>query len=144
MKIIFPIEKSRTKALSSIDQYKRHIATYERGGWTPIEFDYLDYIDCDKVVSHPVIIEFGDEIGYDFPIGECSFTTDNYLLFNRKESEMRPLPECLGDGFYEAFVDEDNIVNFDDSGLGTHNRYRLKIGQDYVLANKFLPPIEEK
>lgn len=124
---------------SSIDQYRGFIATYERGGWTPIQFDQLDYIDCDKVVSHPVIIEFADEIGYNFPIGECEYTTDDYMKFDREETELRPLPECLGDGFYEAFVDEEDIVNFDDSALGTRNNYRLKIGQDYYISEEILP-----
>lgn len=144
MKMIPHSDKREVEALSSIDQYRKFIATYERGGWAPIEFDYLDYIDCDKIVSHPVIIEFGDDIGYNFPIGECEYTTDEYPVFNRQEVETRVLPECIGDGFYDVFVDEDNIVNFDDSGLGTHNYYKLKIGQDYYLAKKKLPPVEDE
>lgn len=143
MKILLHSDTERTKAFSSIDQHHKFIATYSRGGWTPIEFEQLDYINCGKVVSHPVIIEFDDKIGYHFPIDECEITTDEYPLFDRQETELRELPDCLGGGFYEAFVDEQTIVNFDGNGLGTHNVQKLKIGQDYILAKKMLPPIEK-
>ena len=139
MDILYAENEQRVKAYSSIDQYSKFIATYERGGWTPIEFDYIDYISCDNVVSHPVIVEFDDKIGYNFPIGECEYTEDLYPKFDRNEVELRVLDECLGGGFYQAAVDEEEIINFDDSGLGTRNSYKLKIGQDYYLSDDFLP-----
>ncbi len=148
MKVLFPNEEKRTKTLSSIDQYDKFVATYERGGWTPIEFDQLDYIECIdceggnkyRVVSHPIIIEFGDEIGYHFPIGECEYTTDDYLLLDRSETILLPLPEFYGDGFYEYHDKSRIIANFDDgTALGIRNNYRLKIGMDYILANEILP-----
>lgn len=148
MKVLLPNEERKTTAHSSIDQYHGFIATYERGGWTPIQFDYLDYIRCigceggDKyeVVTHPVIIEFDDEIGYHFPIGECKYTTDDYLMFDREEVELLPLPEFYGDGFYEAHYNGKIIANFDEGGAtGVRNNYRLKVGMDYVLAKDILP-----
>lgn len=148
MKILFPNEERRTKTLSSIDQYHKFISTYERGGWTPIQFDQLDYIECIgcsggdkyKVVSHPIVIEFGDKIGYHFPIGECGYTTDDYILLDQKETVLLPLPEFYGDGFYESYEENQIVPNFDDgSGLGVRNNYRLKIGMDYTLASKILP-----
>lgn len=147
MEVLFPSEEKRIKTLSSIDQYSKFIATYERGGWAPIEFDFIDYIKCigceggDKyeVVTHPVIIEFDDAIGYRFPIGECNITTDDYLKFDRNGTELLPLPECMGDGFYERALDGEEIINFDDSALGIRNNYKLKIGQDYYLADEILP-----
>lgn len=150
MKILFADEEPRVKVHSSIDQYSKFIATYERGGWAPIEFDYIDYIECigceggDKyqVVTHPVIIEFDDKIGYHFPIGECCIITDEYPLFDQDRVELEPIPDCMGDGFYENYKGGKEIVNFDDSGLGTRNKYRLKIGQDYYLATKLLPADE--
>ena len=150
MEILFPSEEKKVKALSSIDQYNKFIATYERGGWAPIEFDFVDYIKCidcqggDKyeVKTHPVIIEFDDKIGYNFPIGECCITTDNYLKFDRNGTELLALPEYYGDGFYERALDGEEIVNFDDSALGIRNNYRLKIGQDYYLADEILPAEE--
>lgn len=147
MEVLFPSEEKRIKTLSSIDQYSKFIATYERGGWAPIEFDFIDYIKCigceggDKyeVVTHPVIIEFDDSIGYNFPIGECDFITDDYLKFDRNGTELLPLPECMGDGFYERALDGEEIINFDNSALGVRNNYKLKIGQDYYLADEILP-----
>lgn len=147
MEVLFPSEEKRIKTLSSIDQYSKFIATYERGGWAPIEFDFIDYIKCigceggDKyeVVTHPVVIEFDDSIGYNFPIGECELITDDYLEFDRNGTELLPLPECMGDGFYERALDGEEVVNFDDSALGVRNNYKLKIGQDYYLADEILP-----
>ena len=147
MKILFPDEEKRVSTHSSIDQYKKFLATYERGGWAPIEFDYIDYIRCvdcegkDKyeVKTHPVIIEFDDKIGYNFPIGSCSIVTDEYIKFDRTGTELLPLPEEYGDGFYERALTGEEIVNFDGGAIGTRNNYRLKIGQDYYLASEFLP-----
>lgn len=147
MEVLFPSEEKRIKTLSSIDQYSKFIATYERGGWAPIEFDFIDYIKCigceggDKyeVVTHPVVIEFDDSIGYNFPIGECDFITDDYLKFDRNGTEILPLPECMGDGFYERALDGEEIINFDNSAIGVRNNYKLKIGQDYYLADEILP-----
>ena len=147
MEVLFPSEEKRIKTLSSIDQYSKFIATYERGGWAPIEFDFIDYIKCigceggDKyeVVTHPVVIEFDDSIGYNFPIGECDFITDDYLKFDRNGTELLPLPECMGDGFYERALNGEEIINFDDeTALGTRNKYRLKVGKDYYLADEVL------
>lgn len=147
MNILFPDEEKRIDTKSSIDQYRGFIATYERGGWAPIEFDFIDYIKCigceggDKyeVSTHPIVIEFDDEIGYNFPIGECSYVTDDYLKFDRTGTEMLPLPEELGDGFYESVKEGEEIVNFEDGANGVRNNYRLKIGQDYYLASDLLP-----
>lgn len=147
MEILFPDEEKRIDTKSSIDQYRGFIATYERGGWAPIEFDYIDYIKCidcqggDKyeVATHPIIIEFDDDIGYNFPIGECSYITDEYLKFDQSRLELLPLPECMGDGFYEAYKDGEEIVNADDTAVGIRNNYRLKIGQDYYLGSDILP-----
>ena len=147
MEILFPDEEKRIDTKSSIDQYHGFLATYERGGWAPIEFDYIDYIKCvdckggDKyeAVTHPVIVEFDDKIGYNFPIGECSYTTDEYLRFDQTGTELLPLPECMGDGFYESIRDGEEIVNFDDGALGVRNNMRLKVGQDYYLGSDILP-----
>lgn len=140
MDILYHDDDRKIHAHSSIDQFTKFIATYERGGWTPIEFDYLDYIDCDKVVSHPVIIEFDDKLWYYFPIDECEFETDEIPLFDIQGVVLRELPECYGEGFYQAWENSEDIIGFDcNRSLGTHNKYRLKIGTDYYLAEDFLP-----
>lgn len=140
MEVLFHDDDRKIHAHSSIDQFSKFIATYERGGWTPIEFDYLDYIDCDKVVSHPVIIEFDNELGYYFPIDECEFETDEVLLMDTQGLVLKELPECYGEGFYQAWESGQEIINFDNNtSLGTHNKYRLRIGMDYLLSEDFLP-----
>lgn len=140
MEILIHDDDRRIHEHSSIDQFSKFIATYERGGWTPIEFEYLDYIDCDKVVSHPIIIEFDDKLGYYFPIDECEFETDDYILTDERGVVLKELPECLGEGFYQAWEESENIINFDNNtALGTRNVYHLKIGTDYLLADEFLP-----
>lgn len=146
MKVLYHKDDQKVKVHSSIDQYKKHIATYERGGWTPIEFDYVDYIKCigkcgeTMVVSHPIIIEFGDVIGYDFPIGECSYITDEYPLFDKEGLELRPLPEEYGDGFYQAYDKSQIVANFDEGkALGIRNNYNLKVGLHYYTADEILP-----
>lgn len=147
MEILFPDEEKKIDTRSSIDQYRGFIATYERGGWTPIEFDFIDYVKCVgcdghdtyEAVTHPVIIEFDDDIGYNFPIGECEYSTDEYVMFDQDRTELMPLPEELGDGFYEVYKDGQEIINFDDSALGINNKFRLKVGQDYYLGKEILP-----
>ena len=138
--VLFHDDDRKIHAHSSIDQFSKFIATYERGGWTPIEFDYLDYVDCDHVASHPVIIEFDDKLGYYFPIDECEFETDDVLLMEHRGIVLRELPECMGEGFYQAWEDNDVIINFDNNtSLSTRNKQRLRIGTDYLLAEEFLP-----
>lgn len=140
MDVLIHDDDRKIHAHSSIDQFSKFIATYERGGWTPISFDYLDYVDCDKPATHKVIIEFDDKLGYYFPIDECEFETDEYILPETSGVVLRELPKCMGEGFFQAYDKSDLIINFDNgSALGTHNRYKLKIGTDYLLAEDFLP-----
>lgn len=140
MEILHHSDNRKIKALSSIDQYRDFISANVGGAYLPIEFDYIDYIDCNKVVSHPIIVDCGDGIGYDFPIGECEYTTDEYIMSERREVELRELPECLGSGFYEAFEDSDIITNADNGAVSIRNNIKLNIGQNYYLADDFLEP----
>ena len=144
MSILKHDEGKRTvKRVSSIDQYAGYISVYERGGWTPIQFDYLDYIDCDKVVSHPVVIEFDDKIGYQYQIDETRQTTDEYMKFDFAEVTTEALPEFMGEGFYERYDEGEELINFDNgNALGVRNDYRMKVGTDYIVGTEFLPPAE--
>lgn len=140
MEVLMHSDDRKVHAHSSIDQFSKFIATYERGGWTPIQFDYLDYVDCDKVVSHPIIIEFDDKLGYYFPIDECEFETSDVILMDQQGIVLHELPECYGEGFYQAWEDGQEIINFDNgTSLGTRNKQRLKIGLDYFVADEILP-----
>jgi hypothetical protein len=139
MQILFHDDERKVNAHSSIDQFKDFFSVYTGGEWIPIEYDYIDYINCGKVVSHPVIVDTGDHIGYFYAVGECSTVEDEYPMFDYEEIVTKPLPEFQGEGEYEAYEKDDVIVNFDNAALGLRNVNRYRIGQDYLLADEFLP-----
>ena len=139
MQILFHDDKRTVNAHSSIDQFRDFFSVNIGGEWVPIEYDYIDYINCDEVVSHPVIIDTGDYIGYYFPVGECSDMDDTYPLFDYEEVVKLPLSEFQGEGEYEAYEKDDVIVNFDNAALGIRNNNTYRIGQDYLIADEFLP-----
>lgn len=140
MEILYNDDKSQVSVHSSIDQFKDFISVYIGGRWVPVEFDEIDYIECGKIHSHPVIVDAGDNIGYIFENGSCTNVTDIYPTFEREGTELRELPECMGDGFYEAYFKQNEIVNFDDgTALSIRNVEELTIGQHYYLADEILP-----
>lgn len=126
---------------SSIDQFRGFLSTMVKGGWAPIVFDQLDGINCETVISHPVILSLGDDIGYIFPEAHCSYASDKFVYFDKEGVEQRILPECFGGGgeFYDAFIKSNSFINFDDSSLGVHNTIRLRTGLSYVTCDKTLP-----
>lgn len=141
--ILYPDEgNEQVHRHSSIDQFKGFLSVMKKGGWTPIVFDQLDGINCEDIVSHPVIISFGDDIGYVFPEAHCTYASDHFVYFDKEGVEQKLLPECFGGGgeFYDKFIKSNTFVNFDDdSSVGVHNRKRLRTGLSYVLADKDLP-----
>lgn len=130
---------------SSIDQFRGFLSVMIKGGWAPILFDQLDGITCETIKSHPVIISFGDDVGYVFPEAHCSYASDKFVVFDKESVEQKLLPECFGEGgeFYDTFVKSNSFVNFDDdTSLGVHNVKRLRTGLSYVLADETLPAVE--
>lgn len=139
---IYPDEKRRVVRHSSLDQYKGFLSVVTRGGYTPIVFDQIDGINCETVLSHPVVISFGDDIGYHFSDRECSYISDKYIYFDKEGVEQSLLPEEQGGKgeFYLKYVRENAFINFDtDDAVGVRNRKNLRIGTDYVLAADTLP-----
>jgi hypothetical protein len=115
----------------------------KQGGWAPIVFDQLDSIHCDTVKSHPVIISFGNDVGYHFKDAECSYTSDKFVYFDKDGVEQRLLPECMGGKgeFYDFYFKGYSFVNYsDDSSVGTHSRIKLRVGTDYIISDEILPP----
>lgn len=140
---LYPDEKPTLHRHSSIDQYKGFLSVITRNGYTPIVFDQLDGINCETVESHPVIISFGDDIGYHFSDAECTYVSDKYIYFDREGVEEELLPEEQGGHgeFYLKYVRENAFINFDsDDALGVRNRKNLRVGTDYVLADETLSP----
>ena len=144
--ILYPDEgNEQVHRHSSIDQFRGFLSVMKKGGWTPIVFDQLDGINCEDIVSHPVIISFGDDIGYVFPEAHCTYASDHFVYFDKEGVEQKLLPECFGGGgeFYDKFIKSSTFVNFDDdTSVGTHSRKQLRTGLSYVLADESLPPAD--
>lgn len=144
MEMLYPDEERQINRHSSIDQFKDFLSVIERGGYTPIVFDQLDGINCEGIHSHPVVISFGDDIGYQYEDAECTYFSDKFVYFDKEGVEQKLLPECMGGKgeFYDVFVRSNIFVNFDDdTSIGAHDKIRLRVGTDYVLADKTLPAV---
>ena len=138
MKFLSADENNQAEWKSSAYQYKdREFLTGEVGGVTlPIVFDYIDYIDCDHIESHPVTLTLGDDIGYDFPVGHYKYTTDQYVLVDHSGVETKMLPAWFGEGFYKEYVDKLAFTNFDNGALAIRNEENLRIGLEYAKCKK--------
>lgn len=145
MDILYPDEHEQVHRHSSIDQFRGFLSTMVKGGWAPIVFDQLDGINCETIMSHPVIISFGGDVGYVFPEAHCTYASDHFVYFDKEGVEQKLLPECFGGGgeFYDTFIKSNSFVNFDDdSSVGVHNTKKLRTGLSYVLADENLPAID--
>ena len=142
MKILEPSEEQSVKYYSSISQHKNKLAVLIRGEWVPISFDVLDFIDCDKIGYHTAIVTDGDDIGFNYPVGECRLYIDQYVYHDEYGSELRTLPKWYGEGFYTQMLSGDAFINSDTNSLGVSNEYRLRVGLNYALADKTLPAVE--
>lgn len=144
MDILYPVDDAQVHRHSSIDQFKGFLSVMVKGGWAPIVFDQLDGINCETVISHPVIISFGDDLGYVYPEAHCSYASDHFVYFDKEGTEQKLLPECFGGGgeFYLEYVSKNTFINFDnDSSVGAHNSKLLRTGLSYVKADETLPAV---
>ena len=145
MDILYPDEHEQVHRHSSIDQFRGFLSTMVKGGWAPIVFDQLDGINCETIISRPVIISFGGDVGYIFPEAHCAYASDHFVYFDKEGVEQKLLPECFGGGgeFYDTFIKSNSFVNFDDdSSVGTHNKKKLRTGLSYVVTDENLPPVD--
>lgn len=143
--ILYPTNDARVHRHSSIDQFEGFLSVMKKGGWAPIVFDQLDGINCEDIVSHPVIISWSNDIGYIFPEAHCSYASDHFVYTDKEGVEQKILPECFGGGgeFYDKFIKSNNFVNFDDdTSLGVHNKTTIRTGLSYVIADETLPAVE--
>lgn len=145
MKMIYASDNPQAHWHSSIDQYKGFLSVIKKGGYTPIVFDQLDGITCETLHTRPVIISFGDFIGYHYPEAKCSFVSDKFIYFDHEGVEEKLLPESFGGQgeFYLKYIKANSFVNFDnDQSVGVRSTKTLRVGLDYVLADKMLPVAE--
>lgn len=133
-------DEHRTITKSSVSQARDTKLSLSNGigQFIPIVFDNLDYIDCDRVVSHKVMVSDSDELAFEYPVKECTYFSDKYIYVDEKGTELRELPEWFGAGFYRANVDRDNFINFDGHAFGNRNRQTLQTGLHYVEATDSL------
>lgn len=104
------------------------------GGYLPIVSDKLDYIDCDKVKSHRIIMSLIDELDYQYPVDECIYWTDEYIYSDGTRTELRTLPHWAGEGFFQKYVDTHAFIVSDKETLGTRNKQKVQIGLSYASA----------
>lgn len=129
---------------SSINQYGGFLSVKKGGVNIPLRFDSLDWINCDGVKTHPIIVSDGNDLGYHFPVGHYTYFTDTYLLMDRKEVVVRQLPEWFGKGWYEKALNQKVFTNFDESSLGVRNKVKLRIGLDYIISDEVLDDSDEE
>lgn len=145
--ILYADESETVKRYSSIDQFKDgFLSAWKQGGWAPIVFDQIDGIgECSGVKSHPVIISFGDDIGFTFPEGKCTCYSDHFIYVDKNGVEHKQLPECQGGKgeLYPTFIDSYAFINFNnDSSLGISQTKTLRVGLSYVKASETLPAVD--
>lgn len=130
-------DEHRTITKSSISQARDTKLSLSNGigQFIPIVFDNLDYIDCDKVASHKVMISDSDELAFEYPVKECTYYSDTYVYVDENGTELKELPEWFGAGFYRAAVDRNDFVNFDTEAFGTRNIEKLQGGLHYTIAS---------
>lgn len=129
---------------SSVNQYGGFLAVKKGGVNIPLRFDSLDWIDCEGIKTHPIIVSDGTDIGYNFPVGHYTYFTDDYLIMDRKEVTIQKLPKWYGEGWYEKALNEKVFTNFDDGSLGVRNRVDLRIGLEYAAADEYLDSADEE
>ena len=127
---------------SSIDQFRGTLSVLKRGEWLPIVADHIDYIDCDKIVSHKAGISDKPTVGYTYPVGECTYFSEVYLLGHNRIESVEALSTWFGTGFYESFDNNDVLVNADTDSLGNINVSKLRVGLPYCRAEETLEGIE--
>lgn len=136
-------DESDIHRYSSINQYGAFLSVKKGGVEIPLRFDKIDWIDCGKLKTHPVIISDGTDIGFDFPVGHYTYFTNTYYIMDRKEVVVKELPEWFGKGWYEKALNERVFTNFDGHSLGETNQVNLRIGYDYVKSDDVLDSSDE-
>lgn len=138
-----PISDAQVERKSSIYQHKNVLSVMVKGEWCPITFDHIDKVNCDgSVESHKIAIKLSPSIDYTFPVGTCKYVKDTYYLTQKDKTELRPLPEYYGAGFYQTHERKDMITNIGKDAFGHHEEKILRVGKDYCVAKTILDPVE--
>lgn len=142
MEILKASDDRRMEIRSSIDQYRHFLSAFKQGGWVPVSYDVIETAGCDGTKKHEAIMtDDKNWNGFHFPIAYCKVVNGKYLLTDKQGIETLPLPEWMGEGEFQSYVDEHRITNADNEAVGTANVITFKIGLDYCLAKETLPVI---
>lgn len=133
-------DEHRTITKSSISQARDTKLSLSNGigQFIPIVFDNLDYIDCDKVMSHKIMVSDSDELSFEYPVKECTYYIDKYVYSDEEGTELKEMPEWFGAGFYRAYVNRNDFTNFDYEAFGIRNIQTLQGGLHYTIASDTL------
>ena len=142
MKTIPAVEKRRLGRYSSIYQNRGMLSIRRGDEWVPICYDVLEKQVCDQILHHKGFLVDEDYIGYQFPVKECTYLSQQYIVSDQKGTELKVLPDWYGAGFYEEAYNRDIVVNSDNGALGTTQATTLRVGLDYVLAKDTLDPVK--
>lgn len=142
-------DTSVAKRLSSINQYRNFIGVMKDGMFCPLIFDQLDGIICGEVKSHPIMIYFGDWIGYNMPIQKAEVTSSTIMIADDEGESLQILPEQFGRGdcwhtsFYEEYHNRE-VAMVGDNGqmVGFQETTPLNIGLDYIDVNDELEAVD--
>lgn len=127
---------------SSISQNSGGLVVWAGGEYRPVVFDQILGIDCDHIITRKVWVAPQDYLGYDYPVGDCHYTTDTYALFDDHREIVEQLPEWFGAGFIKKYIKDNAFANFDNGSLGVRNKHRLRLGLAYAKAKETLPAVE--
>lgn len=148
MEMLYAVNDSQVHRHSSLGQFKNNfLSGWVKNAWAPIVFDQIDSIgECGGIKSHPVAISFGNDLGFVFPEGKCTYFSDHFIVVDKNGVEYKQLPVCQG-GKGELYPTSTNafaFINFDgnNSSLGIHQAKGLRVSLDYVIADDTLPAID--
>lgn len=139
MKILESNDSPTVRYKSSISQHRNTLCVMKRGEWLPISYDVLDFIDCERIECHRAFMTDGDDIGWHYPVGECTLYTNQYVYHDEYGTELRTLEDWFGTGMYLEALTKRAFINSDLEALGIVNKYRLRVGLSYAIADKTLP-----
>lgn len=142
MELLESADERTIERKSSIYQFEGFLAVRKGDEWVPIQYDVLDAIRCNRVEAHKAVLTNKPYIGYVYPTKKCRYVSDSYVAGDEKGTELLPLPEFYGTGFYENAYNREFLVNGANGALGVHNDITLTVGLDYVKAKDSLEPID--
>lgn len=139
---IHPISNDAVERKSSIFQHNNLLAVMQRGEWCPLVFDIIDGVECRQMKSHKVVLRLRPGLNYTFPVGTCRYAKNTYYTTQKDKIETRVLPSYYGAGFYQAHERKNMFTNIGDQAFGVRQEKILRVGKDYVQAQKTLKAVE--